>query len=180
MLDNHELKTPCSICPAKCCRNYAVSLTANDMMRIAEVAELSKVVQAEDAGGHDSKLAPNFLISIEGKEIAHILRLRRDNRETCIFLGKNNLCQIYDNRPRKCRTYPFAKMNSKIEMKNGNRCPVKWKMTPQMNNDFNQDLEDQKKEIEEFRKVCKKWNTEFKGKRTLENFLKFILNDEQT
>jgi Fe-S-cluster containining protein len=39
-----------------------------------------------------------------------ILKLKRKKDKTCIFLGKNKKCTIYDLRPNICRMYPYWAM----------------------------------------------------------------------
>lgn len=41
----------------------------------------------------------------------HFLKTRKD--KACIFLSKNNLCQIYEARPGHCRYFPFRPENMK-------------------------------------------------------------------
>ncbi|MGV8085640.1 MAG: YkgJ family cysteine cluster protein [Candidatus Bilamarchaeum sp.] len=175
-MPDKQLNGPCSNCPAKCCRNYSVSLTDIDLKELAKVANLDDSVELELAEGFDPKLAPSFVLNLDGQEKKYILRLRRDRKETCVFLGKNNFCTIYENRPRKCRTYPFVKTKlDDLELKDGARCPVKWKMTVKMDNSFRQDIEEQTKEIEKFRKICEKWNRD-KGEKTIERFFDFVIS----
>lgn len=171
--------SPCNHCPAKCCKNYSVSLTHSDLFRLKELlgSNFSQYLEFDLALGHDENLAPHFLLNLDGSEKFYILRLKRDKKETCLFLGKNNLCTIYDSRPRKCRTYPFIKDNLSISLKEGSRCPVSWNLDSTLIDQFISDLTNQKDEISQFSKLCKKWNAQNKIQKTKENFLNYLFEN---
>ena len=171
-------KTPCASCPAKCCRNYSVSLTHIDLINLQKNlgSKFTEFIEFDIAVGFDETLAPHILLNLDGLEKHYILRLRRDKKETCLFLGKNNLCTIYDSRPRKCRTYPFVKNSLFIEMKEGSRCPINWNLTKPVIDQFDHDIDLQKKEIEAFRLICKKWNSSSINLRTIESFLTYLFD----
>lgn len=172
--------SPCNHCPAKCCRNYSVSLTRFDFIRLSSIPNLDllSVVVFDLALNHDPLLAPSFLLNLDGSEKLYIVRLKRDKTESCIFLNKNNLCTIYEKRPQKCRTYPFVKIQNSLNLKEGARCPVSWDLSASLSKQFSLDLKDQNSQIKEFSKICSLWNNS-KIEKTPDNFISFVLNFEK-
>jgi Fe-S-cluster containining protein len=70
----------------------------------------------------------------EGDFIETYLRLDSDgdyvaNRMPCPFLGKDNYCNIYDNRPSDCVRFPYTDEDviikrPQLTIKNSSFCPI--------------------------------------------------------
>lgn len=93
-------------CCGNCCREPIVLVTD---------ADISRVIR------HTGQRAPEVVAFYKPKEIEwstkkpgwikfgsskRIMGLRR-NEEGCQYLGKDELCSIYEHRPITCRRYPF-------------------------------------------------------------------------
>lgn len=82
-------KIDCLEC-ANCCKNYSPRFKQPDIKRIAKVLKIK-----------------------EGDLVSRYLRLDEDNdyvvkQSPCPFLGADNTCDIYDDRPSDCRRYPYT------------------------------------------------------------------------
>jgi uncharacterized protein len=100
----------CLAC-ANCCKNYSPRFKTPDIKRISKVLGL-----------RESELIDQYLtIDEEGD---YVLKTK-----PCPFLGENNLCSIYDDRPSDCRRFPytdedvFVKRHS-LTLKNTSFCPA--------------------------------------------------------
>ena len=86
----------CRSC-ANCCRNATVSLSRFDVDKIASFFRIT----AEDAARRYMDPDPE----------APALRNLRNSASGCIFL-EQNLCTIYDVRPKACRDFPHIAVGS--------------------------------------------------------------------
>lgn len=94
-----------------CCKNYSPRFKTPDIKRIARHLKLK-----------------------EGVFIETYLRLDEDgdyvtNTHPCPFLGNDNYCSIYDNRPSDCRRFPYTDEDvflkrKNITLKNVTFCPI--------------------------------------------------------
>ncbi len=100
----------CLLC-ARCCKNYSPRFKAPDIRRIAKSLKMK-----------------------EGVFIDTYLKLDEDGdyvvqTHPCPFLGADNFCSIYNDRPSDCRRFPytdediFLKKKS-ITLKNSTFCPA--------------------------------------------------------
>ncbi len=91
----------CSLCDARCCKNYVITITIFDLIRI------------EQCKGHYSSFAeirnldilnydPDFVIKYENNNYG-LLTLKS---HPCIFL-KHNRCSIWKCAPMVCKLYPY-------------------------------------------------------------------------
>jgi Fe-S-cluster containining protein len=70
----------------------------------------------------------------EGDFIETYLRLDEEGdyvvkSTPCPFLGKDNFCSIYDNRPSDCRRFPYTNEDvlikrTQLTLKNSSFCPI--------------------------------------------------------
>lgn len=109
---HHEVfsKTDCLQC-ANCCKTTGPLFSAKDIERISK----------------SLKLKP-------GNFVDKYLRIDEDNdyvlkEVPCAFLGPDNYCSIYDNRPKACREYPHTdrikqKAIFNLHLKNSTICPA--------------------------------------------------------
>lgn len=111
-------RTECLSC-ANCCKTTGPLFTQKDIERIAKLFRMKP-----------------------GDFINTYLRLDEDNDYVlqtvpCPFLGADNYCSIYENRPKACREYPhtdrkdFHKISS-ITMKNTAVCPAVFNIVEEM------------------------------------------------
>jgi uncharacterized protein len=112
----------CLAC-ANCCKNYSPRFKPPDIKRIAkalkmnEAAFIEKYLRRDDDGDYVVTTKP------------------------CPFLGSDNFCSIYEERPSDCRRFPYTDEDvllkkKQITLKNSTFCPaVYWvleKMQAQM------------------------------------------------
>jgi uncharacterized protein len=112
----------CLAC-ANCCKNYSPRFKPPDIKRIAkalkmnEAAFIEKYLRRDDDGDYVVTTKP------------------------CLFLGSDNFCSIYEERPYDCRRFPYTDEDvllkkKQITLKNSTFCPaVYWvleKMQAQM------------------------------------------------
>ena len=103
-------KIDCLTC-ANCCRNYSPRFKTPDIKRIAKHLKMK-----------------------EGDFIETYLRLDEEgdyvaNSKPCPFLGEDNYCGIYDNRPSDCVRFPYTDEDviikrPQLTIKNSSFCPI--------------------------------------------------------
>lgn len=103
-------KVNCLDCAA-CCRNYSPRFKTPDIKRIARVLNMK-----------------------EGTFIEKFLLLDEDgdyvvNSKPCPFLGADNYCSIYENRPSDCARFPYTAEDvllkrPQLTQKNSTFCPI--------------------------------------------------------
>lgn len=111
--DLHEeafSRIDCLSC-SNCCRNYSPRFKTPDIKRISKVLKMK-----------------------EGVFIDTYLKLDEDGdyvvkSTPCPFLGADNYCSIYDDRPSDCRRFPYTDEDvllkrPKITLKNASFCPA--------------------------------------------------------
>jgi uncharacterized protein len=96
---------------ANCCKNYSPRFKATDIKRISKVMQMK-----------------------EGVFIETYLMLDEDNdyvttTKPCPFLGEDNFCSIYDDRPSDCENFPYTDSDvlikrQEITLKNSTFCPA--------------------------------------------------------
>lgn len=103
-------KVDCLAC-ANCCKNYSPRFKTPDIKRISKVLSLKESVFIETY----------LKIDEEGDFVL--------KSKPCPFLGTDNYCSIYDDRPSDCRRFPytdedvFVKRPS-LTLKNTSFCPA--------------------------------------------------------
>jgi uncharacterized protein len=103
-------KIDCLSC-ANCCRGLGPRITKTDIQRIALAEGLSELMFMEN----------NLHIDEDGDYVFKNM--------PCPFLQENNLCRIYDVRPRACREYPHTDQKNmksilNLCLKNTETCPA--------------------------------------------------------
>jgi uncharacterized protein len=108
--DKISAKTDCLQC-ANCCRSLGPRITDKDVERMAKALRM----KASDV-------------------ISKYLRIDEDNDMVfqsmpCPFLGADNYCSIYENRPKACREYPHTDRKRfyqifNLSIKNAYTCPI--------------------------------------------------------
>ncbi|MBS1975091.1 MAG: YkgJ family cysteine cluster protein [Bacteroidetes bacterium] len=103
-------KIDCLQC-ANCCKNYSPRFKTPDIKRIARHLKMK-----------------------EGDFIGTYLKLDEDGdyvakSSPCPFLGKDNYCRIYENRPSDCHRFPYTNEDvivkrQSLTLKNSTFCPI--------------------------------------------------------
>ena len=99
------LRFRCTCC-GNCCREPIVIVTDRDVGRITQhtgqtAEQVVRFYKPSDIGWSTRK--PGWIKFRSGKRI---MGLRR-NRRGCQYLGRDDLCTIYEHRPVTCHRYPF-------------------------------------------------------------------------
>ncbi|MEY4052365.1 MAG: YkgJ family cysteine cluster protein [Chitinophagia bacterium] len=111
--DLHEAafeKVNCLDC-ARCCKNYSPRFKMPDIKRISKYLRIKETVFIDTYLDMDQ----------EGDYVA--------NTKPCPFLGKDNVCSIYEHRPTDCQRFPYTDEDvffkrAAITMKNAEFCPI--------------------------------------------------------
>ncbi len=111
--DLHEeafSKIDCLQC-ANCCKNYSPRFKGPDIKRI------SKYLRMKEGEFIDTYLSQDT----DGDYVV--------KSTPCPFLGSNNFCSIYDNRPSDCQRFPYTDEDvffkrPLITLKNASFCPA--------------------------------------------------------
>jgi len=78
----------CKIC-ANCCRTLQIEVNDDDITRLAARFEIT----------------PGEFVERYVEEPEPHTRMLRS--QPCVFLGEDNLCAVYEDRPDDCRGYPY-------------------------------------------------------------------------
>ena len=111
--DLHEeafSKIDCLQC-ANCCKNYSPRFKTPDIKRISRVLGL-----------RESDFIDKYLrVDEDGDFVV--------NEKPCPFLGADNFCSIYEDRPSDCRRFPYTDEDviikrKELTLKNSTFCPI--------------------------------------------------------
>ena len=111
--DLHEeafSKVDCLQC-ANCCKNYSPRFKTTDVKRIAKHLQMK-----------ESAFIETYLkVDEEGDFVV--------NTKPCPFLGADNFCSIYDQRPSDCQRFPYTDEDviykrQQLTLKNSTFCPI--------------------------------------------------------
>jgi Fe-S-cluster containining protein len=103
-------KIDCLQC-ANCCKNYSPRFKTPDIKRISKVLGLRE----------SDFIKKYLLVDEEGDFIV--------NTKPCPFLGTDNFCSIYEDRPSDCRRFPYTDEDviirrKELTLKNSTFCPI--------------------------------------------------------
>lgn len=96
---------------ANCCKNYSPRFKMPDIKRIAKRLRMK-----------ESNFIQTYLrMDEEGDYVV--------TSRPCPFLGEDNYCSIYEDRPRDCQRYPYTDEDvllkqPKLTLKNATSCPA--------------------------------------------------------
>lgn len=111
--DAHEEafeKIDCLQCAA-CCKNYSPRFKTPDIKRISKHLRM-----------RESQFIENYLVlDQEGDYVV--------NTKPCPFLGADNYCSIYEQRPSDCQRFPYTDEDvilrrQPLTLKNASFCPI--------------------------------------------------------
>lgn len=103
-------KIDCLQC-ANCCKNYSPRFKTPDVKRISKLLKM-----------RESDFIEKYLrVDAEGDFVV--------NTKPCPFLGTDNFCSIYDDRPSDCRRFPYTDEDvfikrKELTLKNSSFCPI--------------------------------------------------------
>ena len=103
-------KIDCLQC-ANCCKNYSPRFKTPDIKRISKHLKMK-----------ESELIEKYLIvDEEGDFVVNV--------KPCPFLGADNHCSIYDQRPSDCQRFPYSDEDvfikrQQLTLKNSSFCPI--------------------------------------------------------
>ena len=103
-------KIKCLDCAA-CCKNYSPRFKTTDIKRISKHLKLKEGVFIETYLDLDK----------EGDYVG--------KTQPCVFLGEDNFCKIYEERPSDCKRFPYTDEDvllkrPNITLKNSSFCPA--------------------------------------------------------
>jgi Fe-S-cluster containining protein len=103
-------KIDCLQCAA-CCKNYSPRFKTTDIKRISKLLRMKEGVFIETY----------LRLDEEGDYVARTT--------PCPFLGEDNFCSIYEDRPSDCRRFPYTDEDvllkrQKLTLKNATFCPA--------------------------------------------------------
>jgi uncharacterized protein len=103
-------KIDCLQC-ANCCKNYSPRFKTPDIKRISKYLKMRESVFIEKY----------LIVDEEGDFVV--------NERPCPFLGADNYCSIYEQRPSDCRRFPYTDEDvfikrKELTIKNSTFCPI--------------------------------------------------------
>ena len=103
-------KVNCLQC-ANCCKNYSPRFKTPDIKRISKHLKM-----------RESDFIGKYLIVDEDGDFVA-------NTKPCPFLGSDNYCSIYEQRPSDCRRFPYTDEDvfikrKQLSLKNSTFCPI--------------------------------------------------------
>jgi Fe-S-cluster containining protein len=103
-------KVDCLSC-ANCCKNYSPRFKTPDIKRISKLLGLREGVFIETYLKEDED--GDFVLQ----------------KTPCPFLGSDNFCSIYEDRPSDCRRFPYTDEDvlvkrAPLTLKNSSFCPI--------------------------------------------------------
>ncbi|VVB66435.1 Putative zinc- or iron-chelating domain protein [Candidatus Gugararchaeum adminiculabundum] len=119
------LQTPCDSCNGKCCKHYAITLSAHDLARLSKTLnmhprEFTRAIEAEKI---NTKVFPAV---INGKYMQLFLA-KKENGYCTFFSEETQKCRIHAHRPLACRAYPFTREKFVVKNRKNSICPAKWR-----------------------------------------------------
>jgi Fe-S-cluster containining protein len=111
--DLHEeafSKIDCLQC-ANCCKNFSPRFKTPDVKRLSKLLKLRE----------SDFIAKYLVVDEDGDFVA--------NAKPCPFLGADNYCSIYEDRPSDCRRFPYTDEDviikrPQLTLKNTTFCPI--------------------------------------------------------
>src|SRR5450755_3669071 len=96
---------------AHCCKRYSPRFKQPDIKRISKVLQLKE----------SDFIAKYLRIDEEGDYVTHSV--------PCPFLGNDNHCSIYEDRPSDCKRFPYTDEDvilkrPRLTLKNSSFCPI--------------------------------------------------------
>lgn len=165
------MANPCSFCTARCCKDYLITVTSFDILKIHENTKKPIEEFAELANPRilniDNDTILEFYVDRYKYPECRVLAIKSG---PCHFLTKDDRCLIHEFAPLTCRKYPFG-ANGRIAANAS--CPaiskVLFTFMKTENEKFNSYLS-------KYKEIVKKWNSE-RGK--IEDCMEFLLMESK-
>ena len=166
---------PCSLCSAKCCKEYLITVTSFDILRIMQNTnkkpeEFCSLIYARILNPNNETVLECYEKDGDKFPIEFVLALKS---HPCTFLGKDNRCTIYKFAPLSCRLYPYK--NTDREMIPRPLCPSVSNLLFRIQRPSVKIAEYQKHMIA-YKEIVAKWN---KKKGTPEECMGFLLEESK-
>ena len=174
VINNSDSKTgefPCVECETNCCKEYTIFVNAHDIYRLYQKLKKTPESFLEIWGAKDYELG------IKVKEGLLDLALKQKDGG-CMFLEESKdmfRCTVNDFKPSVCKSYPFQMKKGKLVQMTEKLCPVDWD-TSEFESMMSTHLKKDEEEWEFYDKLVLEWNEKFGEKKSLSEFLKFILD----
>ena len=171
------IPSPCQFCSAICCKDYFITVTSFDVLRVAEklnkkpeefaVLEPARIFNQDNETVLECYRADTG--ADNGTRYEYILTFKS---HPCIFLDKNNRCTIFDVAPRGCRSYP---LNLEGKMLPHPRCPMVPRLAFRISSLGRSATSNSEYvcELAAYKKLVKEWNSRHGTK---EDCFDFLLN----
>ena len=167
----NPLSNPCSLCTALCCKNYVITVTSFDILRIMEKTgkkpeEFVLLSEARLLNLDNDAVLECY----DGKERYDYLLTFKSH--PCYFLGDDNNCTIHEFAPLGCRLYPH---NSNGKVMPRALCPTIPKILFKIRGS---DVKTQAylNQMNDYKKIVAKWNA-LHGRK--EDCLEFLLRESE-
>ncbi|VVC02522.1 Putative zinc- or iron-chelating domain protein [Candidatus Bilamarchaeum dharawalense] len=156
----------------KCCTSFGVCVTPFDLLRISKAIGLKPedIVQFIPEPPNRERTEPAVIVDT-GK---FLMVLKWKKELICMFYSGSG-CNIYEDRPMLCRTYPFCLKNGKFSEMKSRVCPSSWIPEAMEKKQYLADLKQYEKEVMAYRLMVEKWNG--KGGGSFIGFLKYSIKE---
>ncbi|MBI2079248.1 YkgJ family cysteine cluster protein [Candidatus Micrarchaeota archaeon] len=158
---------PCKLCTAHCCKDYLITVTSFDVLRVIrntgkkpdEFLEFSDppMLNADDE---------TILECYEQNERFDFVLAFKSHQ--CYFLGKNNECTIHQFAPLSCKLYPY---NSSGKITPRALCPLISKVLFKIDPSSASHARSYMAQLKEYKQIVAKWNRSHGKKSECLNFL---------
>jgi uncharacterized protein len=162
---------PCTSCDTNCCKEYVIFVNAHDIYRLSVKLGLAPESFLEIYGAKD------YDLGIKVKEGLLDLALKQKDGG-CMFLEESKdtfRCTVNDFKPSVCKSYPFQLRNGRLIQMTDKMCPVDWD-TKEFEAMMNTHLKKDEEEWIFYDKLVLEWNVNQGVKKSLSEFLKFMLD----
>ncbi len=167
----------CTAC-GNCCKGTIVLITDADVRRVMDGTGLSAREIVRFFSNVEMPKDDSLWIRLGKRRVTMGLRWH-PSRTRCKFLGEDEMCTIYEHRPVTCRTHPFDMETNDnwgvtdLSISEVVDCPHEW--------DGDHTVRELKsaerwncRQVEDFEVKVRAWNRKRSGKRTANEFLRFV------
>ncbi len=104
-------------CMGDCCRAFVLSVTYGELLRCYDAWRAGKKTYVRHGGGKGGILPDAHLIALMVRPLGEFMANpltgtvfhKLQMVYSCVHLGDNGDCGIYDRRPELCRGYPYGR-----------------------------------------------------------------------
>lgn len=145
---------PCTLCSAPCCKNYMITTTSFDILRISKHAKLEPKEFAKIVPCTIFNATPQTVLYLSDGDspYGYLLTIKS---HPCYFLDIKNKCMVHKYAPLCCRKYPY---DSTGKMVNAIYCPFYSKILFQMQGESSSISKQHNDEMIEYMRIVTEWN----------------------